>query len=67
MNCLKCIKRLFFGKETKEEEEDFIEYNYPVKVISKNQESYNNNTPLTINGLSDTSMFRAINEWTMNE
>ena len=66
MNCFKCIKRLFFGKEKKEEEEDFIEYNYPVKVISKNQESYKN-TPLTINGLSGTSMFKAINEWTMNE
>ena len=63
MNCLKCIKRLFFGNETNEEEENFIE---PVEVISKNQESYKN-TPLTINGLSDTSMFKAINEWTMNE
>ena len=66
MNCFKCIKRLFFGKEKNEEEEDFIEYNYPVKVISKNQESYKN-TPLTINGLAGTSMFKAINEWTMNE
>ena len=66
MNCFKCIKRLFFVNETKEEEEDFIEYSSPVKVVSKNQESYKN-TPLTINGLSGTSMFKAINEWTMNE
>ena len=66
MNCFKCIKRLFFGKEKNEEEEDFIEYNYPVKVISKNQESYKN-TPLTINGLSDTSMFKAINEWSTDK
>ena len=66
MNCLKCIKRLFFVNEPKEEEEDFIEYKSPVKVVSKNQESYNN-TPLTINGLSDTSMFKAINEWSMDK
>jgi len=66
MNCLKCIKRLFFINEEKEEEEYFIEYNSPVKVVSKNQESYKN-TPLTINGLSDTSMFKAINEWSMDE
>ena len=66
MNCFKCIKRLFFVNETKEEEENFIEYSSPVKVVSKNQESYKN-TPLTINGLSDTSMFKAINEWSTDK
>ena len=66
MNCFKCIKRIFWGTETEEEKEEFIEYKPAITEIYKNQES-NKNTPFTITDLSGTSTFKAINEWSISD
>jgi len=66
MYCIKCIKRLF-SKEEKEysfkkkdnDNEEFYKVYRPIDI--------NTSKPLTEKELSETSMFKKINEWSNDE
>jgi len=66
MSCVKCIKRIFcsdYKNTIIQEEEDEDEFIVTPKITKISKNDKNKNIPLTIDDISETSMFKKINEW----
>jgi len=62
MYCIRCIKRLFFGEySTKNDDEIYRVYRPITKIKPVEKE------PLTEKELYETSMFKKISEWSIED